>query len=122
MTDLSIIEPVDYLLIGHVTLDLTAQGPTLGGTATYAALTAKAFNLRVGVITSCRQDLALEELKGISICRKKSLETSTFINTHTPAGRVQHIKGAADSLKLEDVPAAWRNAPIVHLGPVLHEI
>ncbi len=122
MTDLSIIEPVDYLLIGHVTQDLTALGPTLGGTATYATLTAKAFGLRVGVVTSCRQELALEELNGISICRKGSRETSTFINTHTPAGRVQHVKRAADPLSLADVPAAWRNAPIVHLGPVLHEI
>jgi sugar/nucleoside kinase (ribokinase family) len=122
MTDLSITEPVDYLLIGHVTQDLTAQGPTLGGTATYAALTAKAFNLRVGVVTSCRQDLALEELNGIHVYGKGSRETSTFINTYTPAGRIQHVKSTADPLSLADVPTAWRNASIVHLGPVLHEI
>ncbi len=33
------LEPVDYLVIGHVAHDLTPEGPRLGGTAAYSALT-----------------------------------------------------------------------------------
>jgi len=122
MSDIAITQPVDYLMIGHVTQDLTPQGPRLGGTASYAALTARALGLRVGVVTSCRADLDLGLFSGMSVLRKESDQNSTFINTQTPDGRIQHIKGIAETLTLQDVPAAWREAPIVHLGPVLHEI
>jgi len=122
MSDLALLQPVDYLMIGHVTQDLTPQGPVMGGTASYASITAKAFGLRVGVVTSCRNDLDLGLFSGISVSRKPAEENSTFINQQTPAGRVQHIQGAAETLSLADVPRAWRGAPIVHLGPILHEI
>ncbi len=39
---MSDLRPVDYLLIGHVAVDLTPSGKQLGGTVSYAALTAKA--------------------------------------------------------------------------------
>jgi sugar/nucleoside kinase (ribokinase family) len=122
MSELALLQPVDYLMIGHVTQDLTPQGPALGGTASYAALTAKAFGLRVGMVTSCRNDLNLEIFDGISIVRKEAQQNSTFINEQTPAGRIQHIKGIAETLTLSDIPQAWHSAPLVHLGPILHEI
>lgn len=52
-------QPVDYLVIGHVTQDLTPSGPVLGGTAAYAALTARAMGLRVGVVTACHPETDL---------------------------------------------------------------
>jgi len=122
MSELALLQPVDYLMIGHVTQDLTPQGPALGGTASYAALTARAFGLRVGMITSCRKDLSLETFDGISIVRKEAQQNSTFINQQTSTGRIQHIKGIAETLTLADIPPAWRSAPLVHLGPILHEI
>ena len=122
MSELALLQHVDYLMIGHVTQDLTPQGPALGGTASYAALTARAFGLRVGMITSCRKDLNLETFDGISIVRKEAQQNSTFINQQTSTGRIQHIKGIAETLTLADMPPAWRSAPLVHLGPILHEI
>ncbi len=122
MLENSLLEPVDYLLIGHVTQDITPQGPVLGGTVSYAALTARALGMRVGVITSCRSDLDLSIFNGITTVRKNAAENSTFINEQTPNGRVQHILGIAETLTLADIPAAWQNTPIVHLGPILHEI
>ncbi len=116
------LTPIDYLIIGHVTQDLTPQGPALGGTASYAALTAKALGLRVGIVTSCRADLDLAIFNGTAIFRKDSAQNSTFINTYTPEGRIQHIKGVAETITLADIPAAWRSTPIVHLGPIVHEI
>ncbi len=44
---------LDYLVVGHVTEDITPQGVMLGGGVTYSALTAKAMGLKVGIITSC---------------------------------------------------------------------
>ncbi len=122
MSELTNLQPIDYLLIGHITQDLTPQGPALGGTASYAALTAVSFGLRVGIVTSCRADLNLDIFNGITVLRKDAEQNSTFINTHTPAGRIQHIKGVAETITLADIPAVWREAPIVHLGPIVHEI
>ncbi len=52
MFELVPLEPVDYLVIGHLTEDLTPAGPRLGGTAAFSALTARALGLRVGVVSA----------------------------------------------------------------------
>ncbi len=122
MQSLAVIEPVDYLLIGHVTQDVTPAGFRLGGTASYASLTAKAFGIRVGVVTACKDDLRLNELEGIHVWRKSSSNNSTFENIPSPAGRVQYIRAQAETISINDIPAAWRDAPIVHLGPIANEI
>ena len=49
--------PIDYLLIGHITQDITTEGPRLGGSVTYSALTAQAIGLRVGIVTSFAEEL-----------------------------------------------------------------
>ena len=122
MNSLALLEPVDYLLIGHVTQDVTPAGMRLGGTASYASMTARSFGIRVGVVTSCRDDLALPELDGIRLIRKSSTNNSTFENIPTPQGRIQYIRAQAETLTTADVPEAWRSAPIVHFGPVAGEI
>lgn len=116
------IEPIDYLLIGHVTQDVVPEGFALGGTVSYAALTARSFGKRVGIITACTPDLALPELDGITLLRKRSAANSTFENINTPQGRVQTIRAVADKISAADVPDIWRNTPIVHLGPVAAEL
>jgi sugar/nucleoside kinase (ribokinase family) len=116
------IEPVDYLVIGHVTQDLTPKGPTLGGTASYAALTANALGLRVGIVTAFAEGLQLPELEGISISAISDEYTTTFENIQTPAGRIQYLHHKAPDLDLSAVPETWRSAPIVHLGPVCQEV
>lgn len=116
------IEPVEYLLIGHVTQDIIPGGFALGGTAAYAALTARAFGKRVGIVTSCTSELALPELDGISIVRKFSASNSTFENIFTPQGRIQFVRAVAEKIGVEDIPEAWRKASIVHLGPVAAEL
>lgn len=116
------IEPVDYLIIGHITQDITPAGLVLGGTASYAGMTAKAFGIKVGIVTACRDDLDLRSLDGVEIIRKNSPFTSTFENIYTPSGRIQHVHHVAEQITLEDIPLAWRNTPIVHLGPIAREI
>lgn len=122
MYNLAPIEPVDYLIIGHLTQDLTPNGPVLGGTAAYAARTALAIGLRVGIVTSCASDINVQSLKGAAISMRPAEFSSTFENIQTPSGRVQYIHHVAEPLDYSMVPHTWQNAPIVHLGPVAQEI
>jgi len=118
------LEPIDYLIIGHLTRDLTPDGPRLGGTASYASLTARALGLRVGILTACEDCLSAPELEGngIRVVGMRSDTTTTFENIQTPNGRVQYLHSLAPSINLAMVPEAWRNTPIVHLGPVAKEV
>jgi sugar/nucleoside kinase (ribokinase family) len=122
MFSLMPVEPVDYLVIGHLTEDVTPAGLRLGGTAAFAALTARAFGLRVGIVTSVGEHMSLEELHDIPMLRVPSKQSTTFENLHTAAGRKQVIRHRASDITLDSLPDAWRKAPIVHLGPVAQEI
>jgi sugar/nucleoside kinase (ribokinase family) len=116
------LEPVDYLLIGHITKDITPGGYSLGGTATYSAMTAAALGLRVGIVTSFGPDLDLPDRPRIQVANLPSESTTTFRNTYTPAGRIQHVYSRAVTLELSAVPEVWRDTPIVHLGPIMQEV
>ena len=116
------LEPVDYLLIGHITKDITPTGFSLGGTATYSALTAAALGLRVGIVTSFGADLELPKRPRIQVSSVISETTTTFKNIYTPAGRIQYAYHPAARLDLSAVPEIWRNTPIVHLGPIMQEV
>lgn len=122
MRDYTPIEPIDYLLIGHVTQDVVPQGFSLGGTASYSALTARAMGLRVGVVTACHPELRLPELEGIAIVRYPSEHSTTFANIQTEHGRVQYLYHRAADLDISMVPDTWRSARIVHLGPLNQEV
>jgi sugar/nucleoside kinase (ribokinase family) len=122
MYNLSPIDPVDYLVIGHLSRDLTSQGPKLGGTAAYAALTAKALGLRVGIVTSIGQDVSVDSLEGIQLVAVPGEESTTFENKPSPTGRIQYIYSVASQLNITHVPDIWRNTPIVHLGPIAQEV
>jgi len=122
MYQLAPIEPVDYLLIGHITRDLTPNGPRLGGTVTYSALMAQALGLRVGIVTSWGTELPLGPLQSIPIINNASENSTTFENISTPDGRVQTVHKIAKKLDYHLVPDLWRNTPIVHLGPLVQEV
>ena len=122
MLSLVPLEPVDYLAIGHLTEDLTPAGSRLGGTAAFAALTARAFGLRTGIITSVGESTSLHELQGIPVLRVPTEHSTAFENIRTPAGRKQIVRRQASKITLESLPDAWRKASIVHLGPVAQEL
>ncbi len=113
--------PLDYLVIGHVTRDLAGSSFTLGGTAAYAAHTARALGCRVGVVTSVDADLDLSEaLNDVLIARRLAQTSTTFENIYTGSGRRQVIHTVASPLGLEAVPSDWQ-ARLVHIGPVARE-
>jgi len=122
MPHITHLEPVDYLVIGHVARDLTPKGPVLGGTVSYSALTARALGMRVGIITACEPDFPMPELEGVPKAIHFSELTTTFENIMTSSGRVQILHHQAPILTQMDVPEVWRKTPVVHLGPIANEI
>ena len=122
MINLKPLEAVDYLIIGHLTVDLTPEGPRLGGAALYSGLTARALGMRVGIVTSWAGEIPLAPLNAISIASYPTEHSTTFRNVYTPQGREQTILHVAPALDLYNVPEVWRSAPIVHLAPVAQEV
>ncbi|MCU0497373.1 MAG: PfkB family carbohydrate kinase [Anaerolineae bacterium] len=115
---------IDYLLIGHLTADLHAQARVAGGTVAYAARTAWAFGLRVGVVTSAKSDepllAALTPYAEVIVI--PSDHTTTFENRYTPTGREQMIHAIATRITPDAIPQKWRSAPLVHLAPIADEV
>ena len=122
MFNLASLEPVDYLVIGHVAHDLTPEGPRLGGTVAYSALTARALGLRVGVVTAASRETSLEALNGIQVLSSASPQSTTFENIYTENGRVQYLRAQARRLDFAGIPEAWQAASIIHVGPIANEI
>lgn len=122
MLEIEKLEPIDYLLIGHLTVDLTPEGPRLGGTAAYASLTAKALGMRVGVVSSWGAEIPAGPMQNIPLVNFPTDVSTTFENVYTPQGRVQFLRNNAPQLDYYQVPEKWRSASIVHLGPVAQEV
>ena len=122
MPDLTSLEPVDYLVIGHVAHDLTPEGSRLGGTVAYSALTARALGYRVGIVTAAGPETALDVLNGIPVVPIESPRSTTYENIYTEHGRVQFLRAQATRIDLNAVPDVWKRASIVHLGPIANEV
>jgi sugar/nucleoside kinase (ribokinase family) len=122
MFNISPLEPVNYLIIGHLTHDLTPKGPRMGGTVAYAGLTAHALGLRVGIVTAWGGELPLGNLKSIPMINYPTDNSTTFENIYNAQGRIQIVHNVAPQLDYHMIPEPWRQAPIVHLGPVAQEV
>src|SRR6188474_1977526 len=103
-------EPVDYVVIGHVAHDLTPEGPRLGGTVAYSALTARALGLRVGIFTASGPETSLDPLNEIRLISGESPQSTTFENIYTEHGRIQYLRAQATRIDLHQVPQVWRQA------------
>ncbi|MBE9523882.1 MAG: hypothetical protein IMY76_02205, partial [Chloroflexi bacterium] len=118
----SFFEPIDYLAIGHITCDLTPTGERIGGSVSYAALTAHSLGLKVGIVTAWGEDGSLGPLSNIPIAGIVCEQSTTFSNHETTHDRIQTLHHIAPSIEYHHIPETWRNTPIVHLGPVAQEI
>src|SRR3984893_14234643 len=115
---------VDYLLLGHVTVDrLDEKRVVLGGTATYGALTARNMGARGGVHTSTSYEPGLiDTLGGGLVARIPAEYTSCFVNEYSGGKRRQTIESVAEKLTYEQILPEWRNPAVVHLGPLCQEL
>jgi sugar/nucleoside kinase (ribokinase family) len=115
--------PVDYLIIGHVTQDLMDDHTwRLGGTLSYAGLTAAALGRHTQAITSCTPQLDLTPLAPLDVVRIPSAQNTTFRNIQTEDGRRQILFHSAEKITAANFPQIEYIPPIVHLAPVDDEV
>jgi len=115
--------PVDFLAIGHVCHDLVPGGRVVGGAAAYCASVAAALGCRAAIVTSAApEDDWAGVFPEVAVRQVAAPATTVFENVYTPEGRTQTIHAVAGRLLPEHVPASWRRAPIVHLGPIANEV
>jgi hypothetical protein len=122
----------EYLVIGHICADLLPDGTSvLGGTALYSALTAARLGWRVGVLTRGRfgttvGDVPVPSLDGyadeLSIVVQDAETPTMFRNEYQAGRRTQHMPRWAGPIDLRGLPPHWRNAKVIHLGPIAQEI
>lgn len=122
--------PPDYLGIGHFTIDQTDEGPMLGGSVLYGALTAARLGARAAVLTRGNLDALddnmrrqLDDIAGqVEIVVQSSRDNTVFTNRERAGRRLQELHGWAGEIDLSGVPPAWRSAEVIHLAPVAQEI
>ncbi len=124
--------PPEYLVIGHICGDIQTDGSVvLGGTALYSAITAARLGWRTAVLTrgiygrevAGYQIPSLEEYAGeVSIIVQDADTTTMFVNEYAGGHRTQKLPQWAGPIDLRGLPPHWRNARIIHLGPIAQEI
>ncbi len=115
--------PVEYLTIGHVTHDvLPDRSHVIGGTVSYAALTAAALQCSVGMLTSAGDDFDFGVFRQkVSVTCEPAPVTTTFTNTYVNGHRHQRVHGLARPLVQGSIPEGWRAPKVAHIGPVIGE-
>lgn len=115
---------IDFLVIGNVTRDLLPNGShTLGGTVTYAAMTALHLARRTGVLTRLAHDMPLTNgWDQVAVERLSSTTTTTFRNRYIGQTRQQIVSDVAPPIMASDLPAAWQTVPVTLLGPIAQEV
>lgn len=113
----------DYLIIGHIAKDRGPLGVLLGGTCSYAGLTAHRLGQRTAAVTSCGPDMpSLQLLAGIRIENVPGQSSTLFENRYEGGRRRQRWLATAAMLTYVHIPLPWRHAPIVHLAPIAQEM
>ena len=117
----------DYLVIGHITRDISNGKVTTGGCAYYGAVTARKLGLSAAMVTSCPNDFGFpKDLEGVEITTIPSRDVTAFINDYVTRNgsfnRTQTIISTAKNNTISDVPDEWRSAPFVHFGPLVNEL
>ncbi len=117
-------ESIDYLVIGHLTVDQHPHGNRSGGTVRYGASVAPKLGARIGVVTSAHPEIDVNAWigSGAACALKPADDTTTFRNEYEPGGRRQSLTKVAGRVGISDAPSHWRNARIIHLAPLVREI
>lgn len=119
---------VDLLAIGHVTRDLIHNDPNsdeyaLGGTVSFAAVTARRLGYQPVVVTRAAGNVDLSVIAAhADLIVLPSPTTTTFANIYTETGRVQYCYTPAATISAADLPTHLHAPSIVLLGPLVGEI
>lgn len=119
---------IDFLAIGTVTRDIAAADPTateyvLGGTVSFAAVTAALLGRKPAILTRAGKDIDLSALRELAeVCVLPSANTTTFANLYTPDGRIQYCYTPSPPIAALDIPIQLRGPHIALLGPLANEV
>lgn len=113
-----------FLAVGHVTWDLLLGEVVLGGTATYASLTAEKLGWDAGALTAAGPDFdAARDLPSVACFARASPATTRFQNSYEPDGtRRQVLSARAADIDVSPLPPEWRRPEVLLLGPVAGEV
>jgi sugar/nucleoside kinase (ribokinase family) len=120
------VSRLDFVAVGHVTVDRLSARTALGGAAAFASLTASRLGLRSAIVTSAAPDFPYwSALEGVEIHRVPSERTTEFENDYRGGARRQRLLARAAPLT-ESALAAIRDrlqedAAILYC-PVVHEV
>jgi 1D-myo-inositol 3-kinase len=113
------------LVLGHVTRDEIGGQIRLGGAVSYAAQAAVRLGIETALVTVAPPDDPLLEplrrLPGLGLHCVPSAGMTTFALTYSDGRRTLVLRRRAEALRAADIPAAWRQAPIAYVGPVVGE-
>ena len=116
-------EEIGYLVVGTVTRDKVENGYKPGGTVTFSGRLADALGFNTAVLTSAREDYDLHEIMaGLTVRNVPAAQDSIFSNIYDGNNRVQILHARSNDIMASDVPEAWYDAEIVHLGPLTNEV
>lgn len=131
---------INFLAVGNLTRDITPDGFRLGGTVSFAAVTAQRLGWRPAILTRAALDglepreperpgapvlttgLPGTPLAGIPVRAMPSPVTTTFGNVYGPEGRTQYVTAVADPVTPDGLPPEWANPQVVLLGTVAREL
>ena len=119
---------IDLLAIGTVTRDIATADPAatdyvLGGTVSFAAVTAARLGRRPAVLTRAGKDIELSALSALADLHVLPCEnTTTFANLYSRDGRIQYCYTPSPPIAAEDIPPHLRAPQIALLGPLVNEV
>jgi sugar/nucleoside kinase (ribokinase family) len=117
--------PLDFVAVGHVTIDHIDGRRRLGGAAAFASLTALRLGLRAAVVTSAGPGFPYwESLRGIEVHWEESARSTEFANVYDGSARRQRLLGQAAPLteaSLGSIRGRLRSDAAVLYCPVVHE-
>lgn len=116
------VQGAGYLAVGHVTIDVLADGSRrAGGSAFYAALQAARLGARAGLLTRGRPaeiEAALGPLgQEIAVEIEPAAHTTMLATSGSGSARVQRVASWAGP-----IPAAKVDPAVLHLAPVAAEL
>jgi hypothetical protein len=125
-----VIHPVegrlDFVAVGHVTIDRVSGRRRLGGAAAFAALTAARLGLRSGILTSAAPTFPYwDSLDGVEIHCQAAARTTEFENVYEGSRRRQRVLAQADVLTeagLASILGRLADDAAVLYCPVVHEV
>ncbi len=114
---------MQFTIIGNLTRDVIPGGYTLGGTSSYAGITARRLGADVTVISRSRpEDAQHPLLKDVNIVVLPSQHTTTFHNVYHNNVRTQRLRAVAGPILADDVPPELYDSDIILLAPLTQEV